>query len=202
MSCAANWRSAMRSILLSSRLDAQLAATSNLQHLSNQSDFATRKTLQPTLDQAYTQDIELAIQQANAIQDVIAFTPNREHLALQGLQSRAALIVTSRAVERLKVAAAALQELTGQFADIQVPPARPAAILQFLQTRKGLSQKIVQELDRIDRIFLVMNEWQQPINLAALGGRLCASKAEARADRATDRRGPAKYAHAGGRGSR
>ncbi|MBK1711151.1 hypothetical protein, partial [Marichromatium gracile] len=53
---------------LSSRLDAQLAATSNLQHLSNQSDFATRKTLQPTLDQAYTQDIELAIQQANAIQ--------------------------------------------------------------------------------------------------------------------------------------
>lgn len=153
---------------LSSRLDAQLAATSNLQHLSNQSDFATRKTLQPTLDQAYTQDIELAIQQANAIQDVIAFPPNREHLALKGLQSRAALIVTSRAVERLKVAAAALQELTGQFADIQVPPARPAAILQFLQTRKGLSQKIVQELDRIDRIFLVMNEWSSQINLAAL----------------------------------
>ena len=153
---------------LSSRLDAQLAATNNLQHLSNQSDFATRKTLQPTLDQAYTKDIELAIQQANAIQDVIAFTPNREHLVLKGMQSRAALIVTSRTVERLKVAAAALQELTEQFAGIQVPPARPAAILQFLQTRKSLSQKIVQELDRIDRIFLVMNEWSSQINLVAL----------------------------------
>ena len=153
---------------LSSRLDAQLAATNNLQHLSNQSDFATRKTLQPTLDQAYTKDIELAIQQANAIQDVIAFTPSREHLVLKGMQSRAALIVTSRTVERLKVAAAALQELTEQFAGIQVPPARPAAILQFLQTRKGLSQKIVQALDRIDRIFLVMNEWSSQINLVAL----------------------------------
>jgi len=152
---------------LSSRLDAQLAATSNLQHLSNQSDIATRKTLQPTLDEAYAKDIELAIEQANAVQDVIAFTPNREHLALKGMQSRAALIVTSRAVERLKVAAAALQGLTGQFGDLQVPPTRPAAILQFLQTRKGLSQNIVQALDRIDRLFLVMNEWSANINLMA-----------------------------------
>jgi hypothetical protein len=58
--------------------------------------------------------------------------------------------------------------LTEQFAGIQVPPARPAAILQFLQTRKGLSQKIVQALDRIDRIFRVMNEWSSQINLVAL----------------------------------
>lgn len=155
---------------LGSRLDTQLASTANLQRLNNQSDLATRKTLVPTLDQAYAKDIDLAIQHANAIDDVIAFSPAAEHLNLKGMQSRDAWIVTSRGLEQLKNAAANLEALTHQFNAVTLPEVRPDAVLHFLQTRKRISQNLLRELDRIDSAFTVINEWNNKINLRAQEG--------------------------------
>lgn len=152
---------------LGSRLDSQLAATANLQRLNNQSDLATRKTLTPALDQAYAKDIELAIQQANAIEDVIAFTPQAEHLTLKGMQSHDAWVVTCRAQDQLKNVVLDLQELSRQFDATKILEVRPDTVLHFLQTRKSISQKILQSLDRIDRCFDLMNEWNNKINLRA-----------------------------------
>lgn len=152
---------------LGSRLDTQLASTANLQNLNNQSNLATRKTLVPTLYQAYAKDIDLAIQHANAIDDVITFSPAAEHMSLKGMQSRDAWIVTSRSLEQLKSAAANLEALTHQFNAITLPEVRPDAVLNFLQNRKRISQNLLRELDRIDSTFTVINEWNNKINLRA-----------------------------------
>ena len=152
---------------LGNQLDTQLAATTHLQRQFNQSDYATRQTLMPTLEQPYAKDIELAIQHSRAIDDVMAFTPTGEHLTLKGMQSRDAWIVTSRTLEQLKIRAFNLKLLTLQFKAINVEHVRPDTVLQALLSRKSISQKILQEMDRIDDAFVVVNEWNSKINTRA-----------------------------------
>ena len=154
---------------LDRRLATQIESTEKLDDLAIQSDPPRRKALLLTLNQAYIKDIEATLRHIEAIDDVVAFTPAKANdLTLKRLRNRNVWLTVSKAQQYLKNTGSRLEELSTQFDAIQVPQAvqvRPESVLHFLLERKRISQDIVQELDRMDSAFRILNAWRDKFNV-------------------------------------